>query len=458
MLASDVYPPASEPAAQEVAQQPAGRRLASAPLAVQDELDTVALTGAEKPGRRRPAGARSKRGGGGGYVRRADRIRHGLRTRTRRDGRLLPPGGGPALRAGTVARIRARGRVRTEAGGGISPRARGRGGGRARTHGRPEIHRWPRHEACGRRFRRGGKRRSPARGRGRPDRGGGRRGAGHGPDAEGADEAAPIPGPAFPVVHDLDLPPQPGERVGEGASLEPRPFPDDRGIRDPAEADRHPVLVQEHRAGGDREVAVAKRDLVEGVPRTRRGARRGGRPAGRNHHLVLPARGLQGAFEERARRYEPFAARRTQPHRSVQQREDEGQLGARVRVRDGAAHRAARAGRVVPDVGERFRGEGEPGGEPRPAPERGLGDPGPDLDLRAVVRDLLQRPDAAHVDHDRRGDQPEVHHRHEGEPAREEPGVVPRLREGRHRRLDPVRAQVVERGGLHARSSTPPSG
>ena len=46
-------------------------------------------------------------------------------------------------------------------------------------------------------------------------------------------------------------------------------------------------------------------------------------------------------------------------------------------MRDGAAHRAARAGRVVPDVGKRLRGEGKPGGEPRPAPELGLVTPAP---------------------------------------------------------------------------------
>ena len=275
----------------------------------------------------------------------------------------------------------------------------------------------------------------------------------HRPPPEGADEATAIRSSPLPVVDDVDLPRERGEGVVECASPEPRPFADDGDGRGAAEADDHPVLVEDHRTRRDREVAVAECDLVEGVPR----APRGGRPAGRDHHLVLPARGLEGAFEERARRNQALAAgRRAKPDRTVQHREGEGKLRARVRMRDGAAHRSARPGRVVPDVRQGIGEDRQAAGEAGPALKRRLGDPCPHLDLRTLVRDPAELLDPANVDHHRRAHHPEVHHRDEGEPAREDPGVVPRLPEDGDRLLDGGRAGIVEGSRLHEPSLVQP--
>ena len=243
-----------------------------------------------------------------------------------------------------------------------------------------------------------------------------------------------------------------GRLPGQGAGVDPgrqRPDAADDHVGGP---DRPVGDVGAHGGGDDREVPRALRELGQhGAP---------GRP-GEPHlgdHLVRGRVGRVVPLQELRCRDGALPARPVQHDLRPEQHGEQAPLRGRVGVGDAAAERAAGPDRVVPDPP---RGPGEHAEVPahrrvRGGLDRPVRGQRPDVQPVRVRAQVGQAGDPGHVDQRARPGQPEVHHRDQAEPARQDLGLVAEFAQQGDRLGHAAGPAIGERGWFHPDSH--PSG
>ena len=176
-----------------------------------------------------------------------------------------------------------------------------------------------------------------------------------------------------------------------------------------------------------------------------------GREVDLGDHLIRPGGGGVEALEELGHRDGALTARAGELDPCAQQHGEQAPFGGRVGVRDAAAERAAGPDRVVPDPPRRPGQHAEAVQHGRVAAQFDGPVPGQRADPQAVRpgSEVVQSRDAGDVNQGAGPGQPEVHHRDQTLPARQDLGPVAQLGQQGHRLRHGPGPVVAERGWLH---------